>query len=375
MTREDAMNGRSSLAPVRFHDLDALRAFAMLLGIVLHASLFLMPADLWPVQDEWSNFHDLENNPYAILFGAIHGFRMPLFYLISGFFTAMLWQSRGLSGLARHRLKRIGLPLLVGTLTIIPATNAFFSPLNPLTWMFSWLFGLAHLWFLWYLILMAAVFIACARLGLRFRHPAWWLLVPASILPQYLMREGMIGADGSLGLVPIPHVFGYYLVFYLFGVFFYQKGVEVRRWWSACLAPAILVALPAGYFMLDPESMGLPPSSATGMTAVAIGMTAAAIGMAYTWLACFGLLGLFRWVASKDRYWVRYVSDASYWLYLCHLPLVLVGQTLVVSWPISVHLKFALICVAVTCILLATYHFGVRYTLIGSMLNGPRVRH
>ena len=362
------MNGRSPLAPARFHDLDALRAFAMLLGIVLHASLFLMPVDTWPIQDRWANSHALENNPYAFLFGAIHGFRMPLFYLISGFFTAMLWQSRGLGGLARHRLKRIGLPLLAGTLTIIPATNAFFFPANPLTWMFSWLFSLAHLWFLWYLILMAAAFIAFARLGLRFRHPSWWLLVPASILPQYLMREGMVGADGSHGFIPIPHVFGYYLVFYLFGAFFYRQRVEVRRWWSASLAPAVLVVLPAGYLMLNPDSLGLSSTNAVrGMAAV--------IGVVYTWSACFGLLGLFRWVASKGRYWVRYVSDASYWLYLGHLPLVLGGQALVVSWTISVHLKFALICLVVTGILLATYHLGVRYTPVGRILNGPRVRH
>ena len=29
----------------RFHELDALRAFAMLLGIVLHASIFLVTMD------------------------------------------------------------------------------------------------------------------------------------------------------------------------------------------------------------------------------------------------------------------------------------------------------------------------------------------
>ena len=362
------LNGLSSPAPTRYHDLDALRAFAMLLGIVLHACLFLMPVDTWPVQDRWAGSHDLENNPYAFVFGVIHGFRMPVFYLISGFFTVMLWQSRGLVGLARHRLYRIGLPLLAGTLTIIPVTNAFFIPMTPLTWMFSWLSSLAHLWFLWYLVLMAAVFIACARLGLRFRHPAWWLLVPASIIPQFLMREGMIGADGSAELIPILHVFGYYLVFYLFGAFFYQKRIEVRKWWSAGLAPAILVFMPAGYLLLDPESLGLAPSNA-------VKGTAAAIGAAYTWLACFGLLGLFRWIASKQRYWVRYVSDASYWLYLGHLPLVLGGQELAVSWSVSVHLKFALICLAVTGILLATYQIGVRYTFVGRVLNGPRVRH
>ena len=37
----------------RFHDLDALRAAAMLLGIVLHATLFVLPveANLWPIHD------------------------------------------------------------------------------------------------------------------------------------------------------------------------------------------------------------------------------------------------------------------------------------------------------------------------------------
>ena len=51
----------------------------------------------------------------------IHGFRMPLFFVLSGFFTAMLWQRRGARGLAKHRAKRILLPLGLGCLTIVPA--------------------------------------------------------------------------------------------------------------------------------------------------------------------------------------------------------------------------------------------------------------
>ena len=89
---------------------------------------------------------------------------------------------------------------------------------------------------------------------------------------------------------------------------------------------------------------------------------------------CFGLMGLFRWIAARERAWVRYVSDASYWLYLWHLPLIVVGYKLSLDWPVSVHLKFSLICVVVTAILLVVYEFGVRYTAIGTMLNGKRVR-
>ena len=43
------------LPPTRYHDLDALRAFAMLLGILLHAVLSFNQTPIWPAQD---NFQD-----------------------------------------------------------------------------------------------------------------------------------------------------------------------------------------------------------------------------------------------------------------------------------------------------------------------------
>ena len=101
----------------RRHDLDALRAGAMLLGIVLHAALAYTGIPIWPtVDDAWPPFMAINN--------IIHGFRMPLFFLLSGFFTAMLWKRRGLGGLLIHRVKRILLPLVVGMFTIIPLTWA-----------------------------------------------------------------------------------------------------------------------------------------------------------------------------------------------------------------------------------------------------------
>jgi peptidoglycan/LPS O-acetylase OafA/YrhL len=82
----------------RRHDLDALRAIAMLLGIVLHAALSFAPI-AWTVQDS------RQSDFYYVLFACIHGFRMPLFFMLSGFFTAMLWRKRGLASLVKHRFK------------------------------------------------------------------------------------------------------------------------------------------------------------------------------------------------------------------------------------------------------------------------------
>jgi surface polysaccharide O-acyltransferase-like enzyme len=100
----------------RRSDLDALRAVAMLLGIVLHASLSFFPA-FWIVSDR-------QQSPgFAIVFSAIHGFRMPLFFVMSGFFSAMLLHRRGRWSLVKHRFFRVFLPLLVGMMTVVPATN------------------------------------------------------------------------------------------------------------------------------------------------------------------------------------------------------------------------------------------------------------
>ena len=102
----------------RRHDLDALRGFAMLLGIGLHASLAFFPS-FWPVQDNTSSIDGI----FDEFFLAVHGFRMPLFFLLSGFFTSMLWRRRGLRSLVEHRLRRIALPLLIGFLTIVPLVD------------------------------------------------------------------------------------------------------------------------------------------------------------------------------------------------------------------------------------------------------------
>ena len=104
-------------AVARRHDLDALRAFAMLLGIALHAALSFAPVP-WIVQDT------RQNDGFALFFQAVHGFRMPLFFLVSGYFTMMLWRRRGPVAMLRQRAARIALPLALGLVTIIPAMNA-----------------------------------------------------------------------------------------------------------------------------------------------------------------------------------------------------------------------------------------------------------
>ena len=102
-----------STSSARRHDLDALRAFAMILGVLLHASL-PYATDGWMVSDA------RRDERLLIFVSWVHGFRMPLFIFVSGYFTAMLWRGRGLAALLRQRFLRVFLPLILGVLTVLP---------------------------------------------------------------------------------------------------------------------------------------------------------------------------------------------------------------------------------------------------------------
>lgn len=107
----------TTLGDPRRHDLDALRASAMLLGILYHAALSFALGFPWMVQD-------VSQTKGLFVFQAwTHGFRMQLFMLASGFFTAMLWRRKGLKAMLWHRCRRILFPCLLGLITVVPAMS------------------------------------------------------------------------------------------------------------------------------------------------------------------------------------------------------------------------------------------------------------
>ena len=514
-------------------DLDALRSFAMLLGVALHASLsfFAVP---WPVHD--TRRSDL----LPLLFVCVHGFRMPLFFLLSGYFTMLVYRRRGLKSLLEQRFTRIFLPLVIAASTIVPLDTALkgfahrvirpepaiaeilsgdeaavrrrvaaegaatrkdaFYGNTPLAWatmhgdpaivaavldagadanerdrsgnaplhvvaffgrdaagrvlvergadplarnvvgrlpaalmalpadfaaecapliglntlgvddvlrgrerlrgllptgpnaestlggpldrlMLAWSrilssehlrvrFGSSsihlvqtnlfdHLWFLWFLCWLVAIFALLAGTGLLPSGRRRWWLVTLSCLPQMVIGmslAGFYGPDTSLGLLPTPPMLALYACFYFFGVAtFAAEGIDTRlgRHWKLLL-PAAAVLLVAGLATMNNRAL------------------ATVLQPAYAWTMSLGLIGVFHRFFRNPSPTVSWLADASYWMYLIHVPLIIVAQLLVREWPLPANVKFLLILAMVTPILLATYRRCVRFTPIGRLLNGPR---
>ena len=171
---------------------------AMLLGVVLHATVCYMPHDMPDLV--WAA-HDRATSPvFDWLFWGIHSFRLPLFFVLAGFFAVVLYEKRGPWGFLTHGTCRLLLPFLGAGLILLPLTFAVWS----LGWLRAGqctlhdlrrmkfaptlqanLYGPAHLWFLEDLYLICLLFgvfrrlLACCQVEWpRWRH--WLDRLPGS---------------------------------------------------------------------------------------------------------------------------------------------------------------------------------------------------
>lgn len=97
---------------MRHFYLDNLRAFLMILGLVLHTCAAFSAGNYWLVSYlepiEWvDRLNDF-----------IHLFRMPLFFMISGFFAYLIMEKQSSNVFCTTKILRIGLPFLTVLLLI-----------------------------------------------------------------------------------------------------------------------------------------------------------------------------------------------------------------------------------------------------------------
>jgi len=376
----------------RFHALDSLRAVAMLLGVYLHAAISFMTLNIpdWAAQDV--RRHELFDLSVAV----IHGFRMQLFFLLAGFFGHLLGERLGREGFIAHRAKRVGLPFVLGLVTISPLVGLAWSlGKGWLAMFFSggfvvFVFVPAHLWFLCYLCILyggaaglgallskpgaAGLSAALDRAFVALAGKLWkpfLLAVPAVLLLLTSRQWGEIEAMPGRTLLPSPRALLYYGMFFGFGWFLHR---HVGLLDSIKRQAFFHVALAAPFFLMHIGALvsqgSVPRASLPALKLLCC--TGAAL---YAWFATFGVMGLFLRFADVSRPWIRYLSDSAYWVYLAHLPVVVMLQVAIAKWPMNVFVKFALLMTAALAVLYASYHWLVRYTPIGTLLNGPRKRN
>lgn len=380
----------------RLHGLDGLRGAALLLGVVLHGTLSFFPSQIWIVGDD-------QTSVWASgLFFVIHLFRMASFFLIAGLFGHMMLKRRGTAGFIRNRLIRIAAPLaafwgpVMAGIVAVLVWNASLHGLTaadaPPPPTYDWTnIPLTHLWFLWVLLWFYAALVIgqavvarlnrAGRLGRGMDRLAGGLIGPWGPLvlgaplalalwlePNWIAFFGIPTPDA--GLVPeASALVGFGLAFGM-GVLLDRRRdllAKIEGWTPVYLG----LALGAGTTAL--MLSGGPTPVLTPMTdPAAKALAAAAFGVA-TYASMFAVVGLALRFWSGHSALRRYLADASYWIYIVHLPLVMAAQVVVQDWTLVWPVKLALVVVGVMAVSLASYELMVRHGMMGRWLNGRRV--
>lgn len=392
---EETVIQPATLLETRYHYLDNIRALAMLLGIVFHAALAYSPL----VHDFWFSASNESATSIDTVTFFTHLFRMPLFFLVSGFFAIMLLQKRGIAGFLKNRSMRILLPFIIFfpflaaaifaviawalenvenlspmLLLIQEMQNTPGAPKPPLSTM--------HLWFLFNLFLFTLT--TSVLYKFNFFQSKLVSKISSAKFIIFVFPLLMIPAMYSQ---PAPHPaaekfypqlwsFGFYGLFFILGcvIFLKQHLLEEFEPYKHILMVVSLLAYIVFYNLLPAtitveELMtnvngGFIPTwkhiyMAVCETYIAVYMT----------IYCL-LLG--KKLLNKQSKTLKLISDSSYWVYLIHLPILLMIQFSLIDVEMNMWLKFFISTSLTFIVAMMSYLLLVRSTPIGWLLNGRK---
>ncbi|MFT3966445.1 MAG: acyltransferase family protein [Sphingobium sp.] len=364
----------------REHYWDAARAFLMILGIPYHVALAFRP-----VGQDWIIYSPDGQGIFTYLAEFIHLFRMPAFFVIAGYFAALLLSRRAPGHWLQGRLTRLGVPFVTSLLLLVPPLNLiaelsnFSLPQALKSWQhnsaISGGYWVRHLWFI--IVLLYCCTVAAAL--------TWWrpglakAMVPAR-------ADGWVARNFPVALLASAMVLGLW------------EGGAIELFYMAGLAtnlPQQILRIDeliqfAPYFLLgcllarSPATLERVRRFSPAILILALGSTAlslATIGQFWPpvgrFIGTIAAVSLTQVVIAASRHFLdrpiplvqRFVA-ASFVIYLIHMPialfLILLGQGIVM--PVALK---ALSIMVLTLIL--SYGFWLlveRSALLSFLFNG-----
>lgn len=379
----------------RLHYMDNIRALAMMLGVLFHAALAYSPFmhDLW--------FTTGDQSSWVIDFVAFftHLFRMPVFFMLSGFFVIMLIQKRGISGMLKNRALRILLPFIIflplvmlGYFVVMGWGIKHVENLSPLMQYFKMMETMpdlpkpepstTHLWFLFNLMLFIVMTVILFKAKLfnsvkiqnvittKFLIFVFPLLLVPALANQFAPHPA------PERFYPELWSFGFYGLLFIVGSFIYlrQNILDELEEYKHALIGISVVGY--GYFFYSlPQTVSgeemmagmvngfqftwshLPVAIAEAYTAVAMSLYVLLMGKRYL---------------NKQSRFIKIIADSSYWVYIVHMPVLLMVQFAIANIDMNMWIKFFSSSFLTLAIGFISYLILVRWTPIGWMLNGRK---
>lgn len=322
----------------------------------------------------------------------LYTFAMPLFFVTAGYAVAALFSRKGARGVFQNRLRTIFYPLLIAYLLLTPITRAAYQFAAAVSTSSSLQVGFDvllagdwirwskayHLWFLVSLLLYTALAIGLRNVAMSLAktsarrlndsvralfHPAagpllLFVIAAATLVPAYALY------DGDATTLPMQlHLFSFFVIGWLLHT--HRDRLDAIASRPAVYVLIALVALPIATWAM--RLRWFEPDRADWFigTVAGLGSAAMVVGMS------FGMLGYFhRRFSEQPSPAGQYLSEASYWIFLIHLPLLIFVGGALSATTLPAIVKYLLTVAIVVPAVMATYHWGVRQSLLGRLLKG-----
>jgi len=357
----------------RIYFLDSMRAILMMLGVVLHSAQVFNPKQGWII-------YSSETIPMTeTLVNIIHLFRMPAFFIVSGYFAVFTLRKYGVGKFLKVRILRILIPLLITAITLNSLqtyllTKTGWIEFEPLSYLVDggWV---SHLWFLINLI----IYFLLLSIGFKLFKTIFkkinfaidkiytntnivtilfimtvftiFLLAIVNIISKFIHIDGIISLNSI----------AYYISFFIFGIFIYlnkelqNKFIQMSPWIT--ISVVIFSLLLNDYF-----------STFEGKIYKVLYLFFEITAKYYISALCFYLF--YTYTDKKVRIF-QFLSDASYSVYLFHHVLVIGIGLFVINLDINKYIAFPILLVSVALISMAIhYYFISRINYLSLLFNG-----
>ncbi len=350
--------------------MDAARGILMSLGVLLHAANVFSDTQ-WAIQNGQTSVF------FTFIVDFIHYFRMPAFFIVSGFFCHMSLKRYGNTVFIKKRVPRILVPMLITALLLNTLQNLVLSYYNqqPLL-LFDlsyWLSGkwVSHLWFLHCILF----FFLTSILLYKFAHRP---LSYAANISSLVMEKSkgsylLLLPIGSMVVLKISYAVpetSYYTfsigeaisfsLFFAFGALlnYRRKLINIFIKPQPIIIALIVIIILASTYIIDP----------TNIAYYAIDMYVTHL---LPWLLCLICFYIFLTLFNRPSTKLKYLAAASYSVYLFHHLFIIVYGIILINLDINLMVKFFILISLTYITTLTIHHFLIlRFKVLHYLFNG-----
>lgn len=358
----------------RLHFMDSMRATLMVLGVVLHSAEVFNPRQSWVI------FSDKPEPLMGYLVEFISTFRMPAFFVVSGYFCFLLMQKYKVKKFLSVRLVRIIVPLVVTALTLNVLQSLFLDKVGLRPPLKEYITNASYMGHLWFLINLVYYFLLASLLAIVLSPVMKYLIrlvsdffdkVPMAvvlvILPLVSVAMTVVLVKLKLMYFNFYGIYANYIVmlylpFFFFGVLLGIDKEHLRKFSTINpIYSVVLVVVSAlMYRMFDPD---------TGGDMTQVGMIY--FGKLTEWAAISICFFLFYKFLNQQSMFMRLISDSSYTIYLFHHLFVIMLAVYLIKVEVSAIPALLIMIVVVTAITLLIHTMIISKSKILSFLyNG-----